>query len=566
MLSARCTVAFAVMLGFTVVPFVHGQMPGDTIPNAKAVLNEASQIAIRQDKHQGYWCDRALLDIANVQKRAGDHDGALHTITKCNYHYGRNAALNDLAKTMARAGQLKQAVTVMRQMGTDHLWRQELLDDGVTMGYLEHQLSKGHLKGARQPIDRLTTAVSRSKGLWKLAVAHAKAGNKATANSFFQLALSAATPIHDEYSRARALWEIADAQIEMGDVKAASSTIQQLSHQAESFKGGWAKVAALREAAVRAAKISDRTTANRLFDQAIDGRKDIKPPSPLPEANRIEALNMIAKAQAAVGYIDDALKTAYLIKHREDDFTPDGRREEAFYVIAVAQAKTGDIAAAVATARSIQYYVQYKTDVLVEVASLQMRRGELKESLVTAEQIANPSKKATAYLKVAIASAKAGDKKTARIIAGRIRLTHQHFLGSIDPMEFDYSKPRTWGIVYQASFNFTGASRRAADRRASEVAAGAMTLSQTLDQQYRQSYAIMFNDFQTGAIVRALARAHAASGDVSEALAWSRRIGSNEQIKTSEDWKAAISVESRINAIIGVAEGILDKRRGDNEE
>lgn len=529
-----------------------------SIPNITAVLKEASQIAIRQNKHQGYWCDRALFDIADVQKRVGDFDGALHTITKSNYpyRYGRMGALHDLAKTMARAGRRKQALAVLRQMGTDHGWRQDLMDDGVTMAYLEHQIFSGDLKGARQSIDKLTAAVSRSKGLWKLAVAQAKTGNKAAAKGLFQLASSTAKALPDEYDRARALWEIADAQISVVDFKAASSTIQQLSQHAESFKDGLAKVAALREAAVRAAKIGEWTTANRLFDQAIDGRKDIKPPSPLPETNRIVALNMIAKAQAAVGYIDDALKTARLIKNS------DGRREEALYTIAVAQAKSGDIAAAVATARSIKHYVQYEMDALVEIASLQIRRGELKDSLATAKQIANPSKKATAYLNVAIAYAKAGDKKTAKTIAGRIRLTRQTFLGSIGPVEFDYSRPRTWGIVYQASF--TLASRLAAIRRASELAAAAMTLSQTLGKQYPESYAIMFKDFRSEEIVRALARAHVASGDANEALAWSRRIGSNKKLKSSEDWKAASSVKSRIHALVGVAEGILDKRRGGN--
>jgi non-ribosomal peptide synthetase component E (peptide arylation enzyme) len=128
-------------------------MRGDTIPNIKAVLKKASQIAIRQHEHQGYWSDHTLLDIASVQRRAGDFDGALHTITKSNYPYGRMAALDDLAKTMARAGRRKQAFTVLRQMGTDHGWRQDLLHDRVTMAYLEHQISSGDLKGAHQSIN-----------------------------------------------------------------------------------------------------------------------------------------------------------------------------------------------------------------------------------------------------------------------------------------------------------------------------------------------------------------------------------------------------------------------------
>ncbi len=559
MSSARCTAVCAVLIACTGLPFVHGKMPGDAGPDIRAILKEASQIAIRQDAHEGYWCDRTLVEIARVQKRAGDFDGALRTMTKSNDQYGRIVALNDLAKTLARAGRRSQAFAVLRQMGTDHGWRQDLLDDGVTMAYLEHQIVSGHLQEARQSIDQLTAGVSRPSGLVKLAVALTKSGNTKAANTLFQRALATATALPDEYDRARTLWEIADAQIAIGDVKAASSTIQQLSEHAASFEDGWAKVAALREAAVRAAKIGDRTAAKHLFGQAIDGRKSIRPPSPLPAINRMGALNMIAKAQATVGYIDDAINTTRLIKHSEDDFTPDGRREEALCAIAVARARAGDIAGAVATEHSIKYYVQYKTDILVEIANLQIRHGELKESLATAAQIANPSKQATACLNVAIAYAKAGDGKTAKTIARRIHVARQGWIASVEPVEFDYGRPRTWGIMYQASG--TMASQLEAIRRAADLAAAAMTLTQVLGKQYPESYAIMFRDFRYENVVRALARAHAASGDANEALVWAHRIGSNEKIESREDFAAIRSVKSRIYALLGVAEGILAKRQ-----
>ena len=44
--------------------------------------------------------------------------------------------------------------------------------------------------------------------------------------------------------------------------------------------------------------------------------------------NKMNALNQIAVAQAGVGYIDDALKTASMIEHSESDFAQDGDREE----------------------------------------------------------------------------------------------------------------------------------------------------------------------------------------------------------------------------------------------
>ena len=78
-------------------------------------------------------------------------------------------------------------------------------------------------------------------------------------------------------------------------------------------------------------------------------------------AARVQCLNnlkQIAVAQARVGYIDDALKTAWMIQHSEDDFTADGEREATLYAVAVAQLKAKDAEGAVRTALSIKYFVQ----------------------------------------------------------------------------------------------------------------------------------------------------------------------------------------------------------------
>ena len=48
---------------------------GSPSPSVKAILKEAAQIASRQDEEQGYWCERRLLRIAELQMRAGDFDG-----------------------------------------------------------------------------------------------------------------------------------------------------------------------------------------------------------------------------------------------------------------------------------------------------------------------------------------------------------------------------------------------------------------------------------------------------------------------------------------------------------
>src|SRR6202042_1117671 len=95
--------------------------------------------------------------------------------------------------------------------------------------------------------------------------------------------------------------------------------------------------------------------------------------------------------------------------------------------------------------------------------------------------------------------------------------------------------------------------------RAAKLAAAAMTLSQKLGKRYSTSYARMFADFDP-VVVRRVARAHAASGSPEDALTWSRQIGSTEIIQSKEEWNARRSVEQRVAALVGTAEGILERQ------
>ena len=255
-------------------------------PAPRNILREASRIASRQNERQGYWCDRTLLDIGNIQIRVGDFEAALQSIGHSKYEYDRNSALVDLAIAIARAGQRTQAFAVLRQIGTNHAWSRERLEDDVRMGCLEHEISIGHRERARKTIDEMTTAASRARGLVKLARAYLKASDNATAGRMFAIALAATRTIPDEFQRAEALWDIADAQLIDGRSPAAE-TVRELVSASDSFKDSWARVSALREAAVRTARMKDRRGADRLFRQAIDAREAIQPPAPCPEDNRI---------------------------------------------------------------------------------------------------------------------------------------------------------------------------------------------------------------------------------------------------------------------------------------
>src|SRR5262249_46011380 len=149
--------------------------------------------------------------------------------------------------------------------------------------------------------------------------------------------------LKNERERAQALSEIAEAQRLVEATDAAKATARRLVDEAAKFKDPWARVSALREAAVSSAKLNERKTAQTLFAKAMEAQQAVD------ATNKIGALQQIAVAQASVGFIDDARKTASRIAHNENDFTIDGYRERALCAIAVAQVDAGDDKSAVGT-------------------------------------------------------------------------------------------------------------------------------------------------------------------------------------------------------------------------
>lgn len=560
MILSRCLYGalWILLCARTTLGFASPQTGGDEQPDgisAIAVLNEASQIAVRQDVKPSLWCDRVLLQIADIQTRAHDFDGARNTIRNCGYPYGRNAALVRLAETHAGAGQRKQAFEVLHELGTDHGWTQDHLEDGVRMFWVEYLIAANKLESAQKFVDELVVPKSRPDALCKLALAHAKLGDKTVAKRLFLDALRASTELSDVYYQRIAIGEVAQASGGVVDFKTTSSMIQQLVELAESSKNGLAKVGYQREAAVLAAKIDDQKTAEILFGKAIQSRHAIQPPTPCPEANRIVALYKIAKAQASVGFIDEALKTAAVIKVGESEVG------EALCDIAVAQAKSGDVTGGIATALSIEGHIQYQNDAMVAIVDLYIGKGDKESALMTAEKIANPSRKAAAILKVATQYAKDGDKDKAKAIAGQIQLkaTQDLILISDEVIaSFDFTKAETWGVMFGQTWYSTSLSRSVTVNRAAELAAAAMTLHQALDEPQNPDYAVAFKDLHEN-VIQSLARAHAANGDAKDAHAWANRIGSDEKIG-ADDYDSQVLVEQRIHALIGVAEGLLSKK------
>ena len=518
-------------------------------------LNRPTRLCFAKISKQVFFYDRTLLKIIELQIKARDFGAARKSISDCTYKYGKNSASIQLAKPFAASGQLENASDVLRELGTDHGWRQDMINDGVQMCWIEFLIDTNKLDDAQKAIIGLKRSDSLSEGLTKLALAHATSPveGKAISNRLWKDATTAATKISYEFDHAKALWEIADTQIEAGENDAAAATIDSLVETALTFKDGWTRICALREAGVRAARMKDKKAAKNLFKQAIQSRETID------ESKQTNALKFIAKAQVSVGLSDDALNTAALIKHSENDFTQDGLREEVLCDIAVEQAKGGKMAEAIATTLTIEHFIQFQNDAFLAIVEECIRNGDNELALTTAGKIANPTRKATARLKIATAYAANGDKEKAKEIAGEIQLeiADNIIFLSEEIISFDFEKADTWGCLYDQRGYYTGLSMSVTLNRAVECSAAAMELTQVLNEPTEENYADSFKELDEQ-VIRSLARAHAIHGDEQKALEWANRIGSDK--KAEDNFEEQNAVMQRVNALVGVAEGMLEKQ------
>jgi tetratricopeptide (TPR) repeat protein len=499
-----------------------------------SALNEARAIALKQDESQRFWTERTIAQIANIQMRALDFDNALRSI-RAYSGYEHSADLARLAEALAADGQRGRATETLGDLGTGHGWSQAFVDDGVQLATVDHLIAKGDLAAASRAADKVKTERYRPSGLRAVAVAYAKAGDIDRAKKHFERSLEAVAQSNHDYSRASAYWEAAQAQLSVGWTADAKATIQRLANDVKLTEP-LPKFHALRQAGELSANAGDRDGAKRLFEKALAAQKDVN------LLNADHALEQLALSQARCGFFDDAQKTCEIV---DDKNLADARRQLRIAIVE-AHLKAGNMAAAMRIADSDPA----RRAILVHFIA----KKDFSGALTVTETIDNSVEKAKAFLSVAIAHARAGDSKTAAELAGRVRLSHKIWIDEDHIVHFDFRDPATWGVFYEEGF--TGLSWRIATENAAELARLSMTLANLLGQRPAKSYAELFRDIRSTEIVRALARAHAAAGNPQEALTWARQIGSDGKVDPKD---TGYEVTQRIDALIGAAEGMLDR-------
>jgi hypothetical protein len=191
------------------------------------------------------------------------------------------------------------------------------------------------------------------------------------------------------------------------------------------------------------------------------------------------------------------------------------------------------------------------------ILTVQIEKGDLDGALATAEKIDDNLEQTIARLTIATVYARQSQRVFAVWTVAQIHLPGPWGLAG-KREDYDFQKARSWGELYDDPMAAGLGWSFECDRRAARLAAASMTLSQSLHQLPREPYATAFAGFCPEVILE-LARAHALSGSPREALAWARQIGATEPTQGVEDWRQHEAILQRIAALLGVAEGVLER-------
>ena len=165
----------------------------------------------RAGEESEYWRARAFADIAEVQAKAGDIQGALATARGVESEYLRASVFADIAEAQAKAGDIQSALATARGVESESSRARAFAD------IAEAQAKAGDARGAAQSLSDARAAArgvepesSRARVFADIAAAQAKAGD-------IQGALATARGVESESSRARAFADIAEALLTLAN-------------------------------------------------------------------------------------------------------------------------------------------------------------------------------------------------------------------------------------------------------------------------------------------------------------------------------------------------------------
>jgi tetratricopeptide (TPR) repeat protein len=527
-------------------PPIDRRLRTSTVPDVRTLLREVSEIVLKQPKEEHFWTDEVLIEIARSQIRVGDYDGALRSICGSPNSFYSDGGYLSLAVALAREGLRDRAMKVFElSRNQDHY-----LHDAVQSAWIEYLMGRGKFAEADRAVEQFKLDYNVPTARLKLAAAYTRAGEPAQAAKQSAGAVESAAAVKHEYVRAQILRDVAEAQRAAGAVDEAKATIRRLIDTAEVCETS-AKTFALADAAVLAAKTGDARRARELFGRAIDTAVAVK------KEGTSWALETFGRAQVDVGFLDDARQTAELIRNITPASGQAGAHVLIWHALAVERLARDDVAGAIRIASSMEF-PYYRDDTLIAIVEHQLSKRDLESALVTAKGISTSYRRAITLLQIAAAHAAVSDRAAATAVAAQIDLTEEEkrrFAGFEE--FFDYRLPHTWGYSWDDRAGIRMGPGTA--EFSAEAAAAAMALSEALGGPQEEPYAEAFDLINEEKVIRSAARTHALVGDAQAALDWARIVGRDAVVTAGADWDVRRPVMRRVHALVGVAEGILDR-------
>ena len=328
-------------------------------PTALCLVDEAYAAAASINKADNR--GRALGDVAVARAAAGDGPAALSAATRLADPRLLIVALGRIAQAQAETGDYDSALVTARPI-PDPIVRSETLS-GIALA----QHVAGNDEAARETVsEALETAATIPDIGWRamvvsnIAGVQTKIGDRAGAVISLDRALEQARALDTSDQRDRALGHVAAAMVETGQLGKALSivaTIVEARHrtptlilaaaaQAESGDVPRAietvasindiryQVVALEKLALAQARANDRAAALATLADARSKSDKI-----FYSYARVYGLSRIARAQAEIGAIGEALDTSGMIDNQ-------ALRARTLWAVAAVQARGGDTAAA----------------------------------------------------------------------------------------------------------------------------------------------------------------------------------------------------------------------------
>ena len=348
----------------------------------------------------------ALAQTGNEQAMRNIFAAAVSVASEISNKSHRVIILRSIAESQAKAGDLpsmrntfESALSLARKIGREK--RVETLRHFALM-----QAKAGDMSSARDTLAVALSAVRAfpvNKGGIRI-IRRDKSGAEISGNAGFNQALA---------RRARALSGIASAHAKVGDKQSAQNIIADALSDVQSIHRVFRDddvAAVLREIASTQAKMGDEKSAQDTFADVLSVAQNLN--------NRDRILHGISTAQMDAGYIDDALATARSIDSHK-------YRAWAFYDIAMAQADAGDIDNSLSTVRrSVGFNASLNnerenlgTKALRNIALAQAKLGDIDGAFATVRSIKDAYSRNRGLGDIAPAQAGAGDFQGAMKIA-----------------------------------------------------------------------------------------------------------------------------------------------------